>query len=236
MNLLKKILLVDDADYFLKLKEGFLQRSDCVILKAGSGEEGLTLAKEASPSLVIMDLSMPGMKGDECCRTIKNDPELKQIPVIMVANGWEKDAMKRCTEAGCDDFISKPINKPRLYAGIKRFIQVVERAHERIPCQNEVVYSANGGECSGVLNDVSEGGLFIRSEAPFAEGTDLTARFKLSKLGDTIETQGRVVRSVNGNRPAGSPFPTGMGVQFIKLSTAAQTKIKHFALVKNGNL
>ena len=207
-----------------------------MILKAGNGEEGLSLAREALPSLVIMDFSMPGMKGDECCRTIKSDPDLKETPVIMVANGWEKEAMKRCIDAGCDDFIAKPINKPRLYAGIKRFINIVERAHERMPCQNEITYTANGGECRGTLNDVSEGGLFIRSEAPFAEGTVLTASFILGRLGDRVEAEGRVVRSVNGNRPAGSPIPAGMGVQFVNLPADVKRRIKNFGLVKNGSL
>jgi len=118
----KKILIVDDAMYFRNLKESYLKRDSCKLLTATNGEEALYEITTHKPDLIIMDFSMPTLNGEETCRLLKNHDDLKETPVIMVANSWDKNARNLCREAGCDDFILKPVDRKRLYSAIKRFL------------------------------------------------------------------------------------------------------------------
>jgi CheY-like chemotaxis protein len=171
---------------------------------------------------------MPGMKGDDCCREVKSDPSLKDIPIIMLANSWEKNAKERCIDAGCDDFISKPVNKARLYAGIKRYVNIVERSHVRTPCNGEVSFSTGSGSSPGNLNDISEGGMFIRSADPLKVGAELDAVFELNRLGDLMKISGTVVRVVHNSGENSSISAAGMGVKFKDVPDEIKKRINNY--------
>lgn len=224
----KKILIVDDSNYFQRLGESFLRRGICIVLKAKNADDALRLIRDEHPHVVVMDLNMPGMKGDDCCREIKSDPSLKDIPIIMLANSWEKNAKERCVDAGCDDFISKPVNKARLYAGIKRYVNIVERSYVRTPCNGEVSLSADSGSSPGSLNDISEGGMFIRSADPLKVGAELDAVFKLNRLGDLMKISGTVVRVVHNSSEGGSVGAAGMAVKFNDAPDEVKNKISNY--------
>jgi CheY-like chemotaxis protein len=117
----KKILVVDDTDWNRDLLVQLLEE-DYDILQAVDGGEGVRMAEAHKPDLILMDLGMPVMDGWEATRRIKANDALKQIPVIAVTShamvGDEIEARK----AGCDDYLSKPIDDEALIAKIKRFI------------------------------------------------------------------------------------------------------------------
>ena len=117
----KKILVVDDTDWNRDLLVQLLEE-DYDILQAVDGGEGVRMAEEHKPDLILMDLGMPVMDGWEATRAIKANEALKHIPVIAVTShamvGDEIEARK----AGCDDYLSKPIDDEALIAKIKRFI------------------------------------------------------------------------------------------------------------------
>ena len=81
-----KILLVDDVKLLLEIQKGFLASSNLEIFTAGDGLEALDIARQERPDLIILDKYMPRMDGVTCCSTLKNDPYLKRIPVIIVSN------------------------------------------------------------------------------------------------------------------------------------------------------
>lgn len=220
-----KILFVDDLQYFLKVENSFLTRDSCSVLKAVNGEEALYVIRKEGPDVIIMDLEMPVMGGDECCRIIKSNPELKNIPVIMVANSWDKNGKKRCIDAGCNDFFFKPVNKKELYSCINDYIHVVERDCERTPCQGEVVFGANSMKSSGTICNVSEEGILIESNHTIALNAEISAVFKLSKLGDAINTSGKIVRIENAPLPSGK---TRLGIKFTSISDEGKNSIKSF--------
>lgn len=228
----KKILIVDDSNYFQRLGESFLRRWICKVLKAKNAEDALRIIKDEHPNVVVMDLLMPGMNGDDCCRLVKSDPSLKSIPIIMLANSWEKNAKKRCIDAGCDDFISKPVNKARLYAGIKRYVNIVERSHERTACNGEVSLSTDVGKSPGSLNNISEGGMFIKSADPLKVGAELDAVFKLNRLGDLMKISGTVVRVVHNSGENRSISAEGMAIKFNGTSDEIKKKIRDFRKLK----
>src|ERR1039457_5256601 len=120
----RRILLADDARLFLEMEKAFFSRKHFDVHLAHNGREVLdALAEErVLPHLIFMDLHMPDMGGDECCRLIKSIPRLENIPVIMVTTAGREDDMRLCREAGCDDIILKPINRHMFMETVTRFI------------------------------------------------------------------------------------------------------------------
>jgi CheY-like chemotaxis protein len=117
----KTILIVDDTEWNRELLVQLLE-DDYNILQAVDGADGVRVTEENKPDLILMDLGMPVMDGWEATRKIKANDALKNIPVIAVTShamvGDEIEARK----AGCDDYLSKPIDDEALIAKIKRFI------------------------------------------------------------------------------------------------------------------
>jgi CheY-like chemotaxis protein len=111
------ILVIEDDELNIKLMRGVLQLGSgvlqlgkCQILVAKSAEEGIQLARDHHPNLILMDIRLPGMNGLEATRFIKNDPELKDIPVVaLTAYAYEEDEAE-AIDAGCTAFIPKPID------------------------------------------------------------------------------------------------------------------------------
>ena len=109
-----KILLVEDNEMNRDMLSRRLQKRGFDVEVAVDGAEGVALAKEQRPDLILMDLSLPGLDGWEAARRIKADAGLAGTPVIaLTAHAMEGDREK-ALEAGCDDFDTKPVELPRL--------------------------------------------------------------------------------------------------------------------------
>src|SRR4030042_4702848 len=85
-----KILLVDDDPDFVQATRAVLESQPYQVITALTGEEGLKKAREEEPDLVCLDVIMPGLDGFEVCRRLKRDPQLAQIPVIMITSFSER--------------------------------------------------------------------------------------------------------------------------------------------------
>jgi len=227
MNSAVKILIVDDAKYFLKQGESFLKRSVCKIFTAGDGVEGLKAVMTERPHIVIMDLKMPNMSGAECCQIIKSHPEYKDLPIIMMANTWDKDAEDKCRLAGCDDFLFKPIKKADFFRTLRKHVHIVERAGHRVPCEGKVVYTFNNFRGEGKVLDISEEGMFINSVYSLDVGAKVDALFKLSPLGDPLKACGKVVRVVSTPDDP-SIMRLGMGVKFLETPSEVRRSITKY--------
>lgn len=222
----KKILIVDDSTYLRSLKGTYLKRRTCSIVEAKDGEKALHVLVEEKPDLIIMDLSMPLVNGDECCRVIKNHPDYNHIPVIMLANTWEKDAEKRCKEAGCDDFISKPVKRERLYWSIKQYLNIAERIHPRTPFEAKAVVSASGIDYRGVSANISQGGIFIRSNEIHTPGSAIQLKLSLNPRSKDYIVDGQVAWAATEEDTAIGLVP-GMGIQFKRLNPDFKELIKN---------
>ena len=102
------ILLVDDARFFLELEKQFLKNTPATLLTAESGMEALEVAKEFRPSLVFMDVDMPGMDGLECCRAFKADSSLNDIPLVLIGDQGRGPGEDAALKAGADGYLEKP--------------------------------------------------------------------------------------------------------------------------------
>jgi len=118
----KKLLLVDDTDTILLFLKTLLAGHGFDFLTAKNGAEAVEKARRERPDLILLDVFMPIMDGIEACRVIKGDPDLKGIPVVVVTARSEAENVERCFEAGCDDYLFKPIRKLELLDKINRLL------------------------------------------------------------------------------------------------------------------
>ena len=117
----KKILVVDDAEFNRDLIVQLLG-DEYEVLEAVDGQEGVKKAEQEKPDLILMDLGMPVMDGWEATKRIKANSELKQIPIIAVTSYAMVGDEIQAREAGCDDYLPKPIDENELIRKIKRFL------------------------------------------------------------------------------------------------------------------
>ena len=106
----KRILVVEDNKDNLTLILDLLESLDYATTVAGDGEQAMALAQEAPPALVLLDLSLPLMDGWTVARKFKDDDTLKHIPIIALSAHAMLGDKEKALEAGCDDYVSKPIN------------------------------------------------------------------------------------------------------------------------------
>jgi len=124
------ILAVDDLQENRELVARNLSRSGHFVVTAASGEEALRTLAETDVDVVLLDLFMPGMDGHEVLRRIKENPDWRATPVIMISGRQDMDGIIDCIEAGADDYLFKPFNPVLLQARIKAGIER-KRWHDR---------------------------------------------------------------------------------------------------------
>src|SRR3954470_12093527 len=112
------ILLVEDNETNMKLSKFLLESADHTVLTATNAEAGLALAREQRPSLILMDIQLPGMDGLAATAQLKADPRTKDIPVIALTALAMKGDEERIRAAGCDGYIAKPLDYKQFLAKI----------------------------------------------------------------------------------------------------------------------
>ncbi|MBI2495270.1 MAG: response regulator [Candidatus Omnitrophica bacterium] len=110
----KRILIIDDTRDILQILSRRLQSWGYEVLTTESGEEGLRIAKEQAPHLILLDVMMPKMKGREVCARLKSDPKTQKIPVIFLTALGLADHVKGGMDLGAEDYIVKPFEPEEL--------------------------------------------------------------------------------------------------------------------------
>lgn len=118
----KSVLLVEDNEDNRFIYSTILERRGFRVLEARTGEQGVEMAREHRPDLVLMDISLPVMDGLEATRRLKQDPATSEIPVIAVTAHAMAEDRERAREAGCNGYLVKPIEPSRVLAEVERLI------------------------------------------------------------------------------------------------------------------
>ena len=118
-----RILVVEDNQDNMTLVADVLHSLDYEVIQAFDGEQGVRLAAAEHPDLILMDLSLPRMDGWAATRLIKANPELREIPIIAVTAHAMVGDRERALEAGCDDYVAKPINLRELASKLNHLLR-----------------------------------------------------------------------------------------------------------------
>ena len=118
----KTVLIVEDNELNMKLFRDLLEAHGYQTSGTSNGYEALDLVRKMRPDLVLMDIQLPQVSGLEVTRWIKDDPELRAIPVVAVTAFAMKGDEDKIRDAGCDAYIAKPISAPSFLKTVKDFL------------------------------------------------------------------------------------------------------------------
>ena len=118
---MKRVLIVEDVELNRDLLVQLLEE-DYALLTATNGAAGIELATRERPDLILMDLSLPVVDGWEATRRIKANPALRHIPIIALTAHAMMGDEDKARAAGCDDYLSKPIDEDLLFEKLARFL------------------------------------------------------------------------------------------------------------------
>jgi signal transduction histidine kinase/DNA-binding response OmpR family regulator len=118
------VLIVDDERHNRELLEIMLKPEGFVLLSAANGEEALALIARQPPDLILLDVMMPGMSGYDVASKIKSDPATKNIPVIMLTALDDRNARMLGLNAGAEDFLTKPVDRPELSVRVRNLLRI----------------------------------------------------------------------------------------------------------------
>jgi two-component system cell cycle response regulator len=123
-----KILSVDDSRTIRMIVGRSFKPYDCTVIEASNGEEGLATAAKEKPDLIILDVTMPVMDGVTMLTKLKEDPELKSIPVIMLTAESGRENVLHIAKLGVRDYLVKPFKEEQLIEKAGRVVTLVKKA------------------------------------------------------------------------------------------------------------
>lgn len=212
------ILLVDDVELFLELERSFLAESGHRLVTLNSGEVALAELDRIKPDLVLLDLYMPGINGDEVCRRLRRQPRWERLPVIMVTAAGKEDQIRQCLAAGCDDYLTKPVNKKELLEKVERLLgNVGVRTEPRAALPLEAQFSIGGATVAASARDISRNGIYIKSPSPLEIGSVVEIGLRLPE-GGSLRLLGKVKRAEPGANG-------GMGIHLIHVEPRGRTAL-----------
>ena len=119
----EQVLVVEDNEKNMKLFRDVLQASGYRLLEATTGEQAVDLATTHTPDLVLMDIQLPDIDGLQLTREFKADPDLRDIPVVAVTSYAMKGDRQKSVDAGCDGYITKPIDTRQFPLEIEKYLR-----------------------------------------------------------------------------------------------------------------
>jgi CheY-like chemotaxis protein len=126
-----RILIVDDNLPHCELLEAYLAGEGYEIQIVNDGQEALAAVEQREPDMILLDIMMPRMSGYEVCQRLKSQDETRNIPILMVTALNESGDIEKAVSAGCDDFLTKPVNKLELQTSVRLLLRVRHLSSER---------------------------------------------------------------------------------------------------------
>ncbi|MBW2388141.1 MAG: response regulator [Deltaproteobacteria bacterium] len=225
MSKSRTILLVDDVELFRDVGSLFLAPSGRVIT-ASSGEEAIEVAQRERPDVMIVDLLMPGLAGDDVCRFIKSDPDLQATPVIMLVGANAASQWGRAVRAGADDVLAKPITRVELNQTVRRFMGGARRSGlPRVPLDSAVQLQLDSRTHQGRVRNLSRGGVFVETECELSDGSEIGLQFVLPGSTTQFNPTARVVWK---QKEASKQSVAGIGMRFVDISGDLVRKLEDY--------
>ncbi len=216
------VLLVDDSQFFLELERHFLRNTQAMILAATCAAEALSLARSHQPSLVYMDIDMPGVDGLAVCREFKADAALKSIPLVLIGDQKNPGHAEAARQSKADAYLAKPLDRRLFLDTGHSFLVSVDRREPRHKYDIEVDYICRGRQLKGRCIDLSSGGLFLACSPTARSGEMLHVELTLPDAKQTrIKLEARVAWVNDAEELIKPDFPYGLGIEFVNIAETA---------------
>lgn len=149
----KKILVVDDEIKIVEVVKSYLENSGYTVYKAYNGKNALDMFDKTNPALVILDLMLPDITGEEVCSKIRNKSE---VPIIMLTARVEEDDVLKGLDLGADDYVTKPFSPRQLVARVGALLR--RTADEAMPLSNMISFNNNELLIDNLKHEVRKNG------------------------------------------------------------------------------
>ena len=194
-----------------------LSRETVSILTASSGNDILNIHNTENADLIIADLEMPEMNGDEVCDAIRNDDTTRKVSFVIVCDN-DESAINRCRTSKANAYITRPIKVQELSEDIKKFLNISERRSVRIIFQVFVKGKFMDRFFFGRSENISNSGILLSTDEAIEKGHKITCTFIIGD--DLITVDGEVVRNIED-----APDRHSYGIQFINIDPFSKSKI-----------
>jgi DNA-binding response OmpR family regulator len=152
----KKVLVVDDEEKITEIVASYLEHYGYRVYKAFSGREGLRIFEKESPALVILDLMLPDITGEEICRNLRKK---SRVPIIMLTAKVEEEDILQGLDLGADDYITKPFSPRELVARVQALMR--RTAEEPVPLANVLEFNNGDLIINSIKHEVKKGGKVV---------------------------------------------------------------------------
>jgi CheY-like chemotaxis protein len=217
---MKKLILTDSLKPIIEEESNTLSWTNIKMLYASSAEEMLKIHRAENVDLIITELDMQGMNGDEACSIIRKDDALKKVSFTIIC-GDSKSAIERCLDCRANAYLTKPVDPYDLFHNIRKLMYVAERKVLRANLQVFIEGEPSDNLFFAKTENISNAGILFETDEVLNIGEKIKCTFFIGM--NPISTSGKVVRV---ERKASSQY--FYGLQFTKLAPLAQTRIGQF--------
>ncbi len=219
VKVMKDIIISEDLHELLAPEQSFLGRADIRVRTAGTNGSALALHRSAKADLLIVHLDSEDMRGEDLCRSIREDPELRSVSILLVCGDGD-DEVARCIGCSANAYVSLPAPPAVLLQEAHRLLHIEPRKTCRVPGSIRMDGMVRGKRFTGTIENISRAGILFWSDAGLLEGDTVQCTFSLAGSRQ-LTVPGEVVRVISGTERPG----TGYGVSFFDISTEAASAI-----------
>jgi len=156
INSVKKILVVDDEVKIVEVVKSYLNHSGYDVFEAYNGKQAIDLFEKVNPCLVVLDLMLPDMTGEDICRLIRKQ---SRVPIIMLTAKVEEEDILKGLDIGADDYITKPFSPRQLVARVAALLR--RASDDPVPLINNVSFNENDLVINNLSHDVKKNGISV---------------------------------------------------------------------------
>ena len=216
------VLLVEDDPRVLRLEQMVLEKEGFSVVGAGSGEEALEMLAEITPSLIVLDVGLPGIDGFTACSRIR---EFSQVSIIMVTGKDFNEDKVRGLDLGADDYITKPFSPNELAARVKAALR-------RSVMSNEVAEpTVQVGE---LLIDFASNRVLLGQSEVFLSDTEYRLLSYLARNAGRIVTRDQILERIWGEEYVGEDHLLHVTIGRLRLKLEDQTRRPKYILTRRG--
>lgn len=223
----KKIVIASSQQGTIKTAEKFIDRIKGKGFFFDSGEGVLEEIQRLKPALIVLEKNLPGVSGDEICYLLKNDLELRTIPVLILIASDRAETLERCLLCGCDDYLLVPAREHDLTAKMASLLRLPHRKEMRILVKTWLKGKKFSKYFFGSLKDLSLSGMLFSSDVELDPDETLEITFFLPATTRKISVVCKVVR-LEQSALEDSAEKYLFGVQFLNMEEQDHKYLKDY--------
>ncbi len=220
---MKKVIILEELLEALEREQSFLNRTEIEVLPASSNRIALYMHEAQNADLIITNIDSDAMSAEELCTTIRKDPELRKVSIIVVSLGRESD-MERMEKCRANAFLTAPINPVMLLGNVRKLLDVPTRLDYRAPVSVKIEGESGDEPFLGYSENISASGMLISTDKPLKKGEIIQCSFFLPTSA-RIHSEAVVVRALE--KPT-EYDPFRYGVHFSLLDEKLRMAIDDF--------